>query len=696
MRKIYLSVGALSLFSLLTLNTRAQQIGPCSYDEHRNKLMQTDPEFAVREAKSLEFVKRFIENGGGHKDNQVYIVPIVIHVVHQYGAENISDEQILDQMRILNRDFRKLNADTSRVVNEFKALVGDARIEFRLATIDPDGNCTTGIERLVSKLTNDGGNNEARFNAWDYNKYFNIWVCKDLGGAAGYSVGYDVAMRSDYTGSIGTSGEYGSRALTHEVGHWASLPHVWGNTNPGTVCGDEGIDDTPITKGYLPGSVSCDAPQSQCNAGIIENHQNYMDYAYCQMMFTTGQVANMRARLNDPGAYHIRLWQSGNLAATGTDGTTDKYCAPKPDFYANKDVACVNTPVIFRDNSSVGFVSSRTWTFQDADITTSSALNPTVRFNSPGWKTVTLTVSNAQGEASKTNTKSIFVSNASVAETVPYLQTFADASVFGDKWIVKNYEENQTSFTQSTTAGFSDTKSAKMNGFNSPNGKTLKDGNGDVDAFLSPTFNLSGKEGWLMSFKISVATKSFSPNNMSETLKLEYSTNCGNNWINIKELSKAELSTVGYTSSNFTPSSAGQWKEVAIPLTSGTARDNIRFRFTYTSASTSNNLYLDDFRIAPASGIAEDLAKSAQVAVYPNPLTSASVLTYTMTGTADVNVLISDITGKTVATKTLGSQAPGDQSVELQPLTEKLKSGVYLLTLQLGKGTVTKKLIINQ
>jgi len=77
----------------------------------------------------------------------IFTIPIVFHILHYDGAENIADAQIYDAMDILNQDYRLLNSDTSQVIPEFKNLYADAGIEFKLATIDPFGNCTNGIVR---------------------------------------------------------------------------------------------------------------------------------------------------------------------------------------------------------------------------------------------------------------------------------------------------------------------------------------------------------------------------------------------------------------------------------------------------------------------------------------------------------------------------------------------------------------------
>ena len=212
----------------------------------------------------------------------------MFHIIHQYGTEDISDAQILDEVKILNRDYNRENADTVDVVDEFKHNIGKINITFRLATIDPWGNYTNGIDRIAS-LQTYVGNDGSKLNPWLRSKYLNVWVVKQMtNGVAGYAfypsavdgvngVKKDgVIILSEYIGSIGSSTVNTSRALTHEIGHYLNLPHTWGNTNdPGVSCGDDGIQDTPITKGH----TTCSLTDGDCFPNIIENVQNYMEYA---------------------------------------------------------------------------------------------------------------------------------------------------------------------------------------------------------------------------------------------------------------------------------------------------------------------------------------------------------------------------------------------------------------------------------
>lgn len=245
-------------------NTTVLAQGPykCGTTQMHKKMLAEHPELAQVESDYNALLTQQM-NSRDADSNHVYIIPIVFHVIHINGAENISDAQILDQVNILNRDFRKRNADTSAIIPPYQGVAKDMKIEFRLAQIDPNGNCTNGIDRIYSHKT-DNANDESKLNPWPRDKYLNVWVIKTMEsvGTAGYAY-YPSATASfgepvdgiiiihQYIGSIGTANVTNSRALTHEVGHWLNLPHTWGSTNdPEVGCGDEGVNDTPTTAGH--------------------------------------------------------------------------------------------------------------------------------------------------------------------------------------------------------------------------------------------------------------------------------------------------------------------------------------------------------------------------------------------------------------------------------------------------------------
>ena len=254
------------------------------------------------------------------RSNTVYKIPLVFHVLHNNGNENISDQQIHDAVDILNRDYRLQNSDANNVQSVFDGMPADIEIEFALATKAPNGQCFSGITRTISPLTESENNdnqiaaiiseNDVYNGQWAGNRYLNIFVCAYIGGAAGYtytpysnntSMYNGIRVLHDYVGSIGTSGSYSSRTLTHEVGHWLNLEHTWGpNNNPGNAssCSDDDyISDTPRCIGVSSCNLTsnyCDGDNNYWGFDIVDNVENYMDYSYCSKMFTSGQKNRMR------------------------------------------------------------------------------------------------------------------------------------------------------------------------------------------------------------------------------------------------------------------------------------------------------------------------------------------------------------------------------------------------------------------
>src|SRR5207344_2171906 len=99
----------------------------------------------IQEDQFRQFIYNWMETHQSEtREETIYVIPIVFHIIHDYGSENISDDQVRDAVRILNEDFRKMNADTSDIVDAFINVAGDSKIEFRLANKAPDGSCTNG------------------------------------------------------------------------------------------------------------------------------------------------------------------------------------------------------------------------------------------------------------------------------------------------------------------------------------------------------------------------------------------------------------------------------------------------------------------------------------------------------------------------------------------------------------------------
>lgn len=240
-------------------------------------------------------------------DNEVITIPVVIHVLYNDQSENISDAQILSQITALNNDYRKRNSDTVNTPQPFRAVAADMRIQFCLAKVDPQGRVTSGIIRKFTKTENFLADDAVKFSskggddAWDANRYLNIWVCNLLGRTLGYGVlpggpieRDGVVIKYSVFGTMGVLMEpyTKGRTATHEIGHWLGLRHLWGDEE----CGDDGIADTPPQE-----AANSHCPLfphlSFCSINSFgDMFMNFMDLTDdgCMNLFTSGQ--KMQAR----------------------------------------------------------------------------------------------------------------------------------------------------------------------------------------------------------------------------------------------------------------------------------------------------------------------------------------------------------------------------------------------------------------
>jgi hypothetical protein len=291
----------------------------------------------------------------------VVTIPVVVHVVHNPASpdENISKAQIDSQIDVLNQDYRATNPDRVGVPSVFTSPIADCEIEFTLAETDPNGNPTDGVTRTATDKTafvaeDDDVKSSATggTEGWPSDDYLNIWVCGDLrDGSNNQILGYaqfpggppetdGVVIANTCFGTTGTARDpfHLGRTATHEVGHWLSLRHIWGDDGGGCG-GDDLVDDTPNQARQNFGKPTF--PHVTCNNGPNgDMFMNYMDYTddAAMFMFTTGQATRMSACLDGPRASFLVAAGStrGEVlapelvgAAVGGNGVAEA-AAPKP------------------------------------------------------------------------------------------------------------------------------------------------------------------------------------------------------------------------------------------------------------------------------------------------------------------------------------------------------------------------------
>ena len=327
----------LSICSLLLLagDLSAQQRS-CGANELLARQLMEDPFMQQRMDDIERQTEQFIEAGGA-QDRVVVTIPVVVHVVYYNSAQNISDARIMSQLQVLNDDFRRLNADAPNTPAVFQGIAADCEVNFCLATQDPGGNATTGIQRRQTSVNGFSYSNDAvkfyssgGLDVWDRDKYLNIWVCDLSGGLLGYAQFPGGPANTDgvvcdyaYFGTTGATPPFDKgRTATHEVGHWLNCYHIWGDD--GTSCnGTDQVSDTPNQADEHYGCPTF--PQVSCNNGPNgDMFMNYMDYTddACMNAFTTGQKNRMQALFSGGGARVALLSSPGcQPPAGGSCGT---------------------------------------------------------------------------------------------------------------------------------------------------------------------------------------------------------------------------------------------------------------------------------------------------------------------------------------------------------------------------------------
>ena len=621
-----------------------------------------------------------------------YTIPVVFHVLHVNGYENISDAQIQDQMAIFNRDFNLQNADTSLVIAPLKNAIGDAKITFELAKRDPNGNCTSGINRYFdTKTTSWEGDFQDYIYSWDPTMYLNIYVVKNISfGAAGYtyypgSFGPGdpmdgIVILYSYVGSIEAGNTTRSRALTHEIGHWLNLQHTWGNSNnPNVACGDDQVGDTPDTKGYT--SCSSLIGSQICNPGISENYQNYMDYSYCCVMFTKQQCTRMTNALNSSAGARNNLSSSANLAATGI--TPAAVCAPAALFKSDKQIICLGQTINYTDLSNISTPNNWSWLFEGGTPNTSNAQNPSVTYNTPGTYSVQLISSNTAGSSTpEIKTGYITVLAAPISSSL--VEGFETSTLPNSTWMLRNVSTTNTNWQQTNTAFASGSNSAFVSETAAPSST--------IDIY-SPTYDFSSMPYNALTFKWAGAERD-QLSASGDVFSLFFSTNCGATWI--PRFSKTIKSTVagvsGVVNGNFVPTS-NQFQQEVITIGTLSTATSVLFRFRLVTEMTySNNFYLDDINLTTITSINEQFNHALNLSVFPNPSNDQVSVVFYLIEDKFVEITLHDVLGKTV--KTIHKQAftNGNHSISI-PVND-ISKGIYFVKVNMNNIITTQKIIV--
>ena len=656
-------------------------------------------------------------------NNSNYVIPVVVHVVHNNGPEKISAEQIKSQFPSLFNDFRRVPGTPG-----YGGYGVDTKIEFSLATKDPNGNPTDGIVYVQNAtLTDlDRATEETALKTlskWDPTKYLNIWLVKsiDKGSPQGTILGYatfpnlsnstndGIVIRSDCFGNanyypqgtyFSTSERYG-RTPTHEIGHWLSLFHTFQSGCGSTNCSASGdfCCDTPPTKNNNFGTPKKQNTCGNDNPDKIDDVRFYMDYVDNTYMnkFSQCQANRMIATLNNPTySRRVNLWKDTNQQATGTG----KYKKPVANFWSNTQNTVVGAPVTFIDYSA-GQPNSYSWTFTNGStVLNASGSIVDVTFPDTGWYNVSLVVQNLADTASITKNNFIYVGNVSTA-TLPIVEDFESNTFPPNGWNVVNKDISANGFNGVTwgrtnltgSGGFGSSKRAARMIFN--NYSDI----GQEDELWSAVYNTTNFNGFLkLDFSVAYVPFDYQapPGEISvqinDTLTVWVSQDAGNTWTRVYYKGGDDLATDVPSDQQVNFYTATQWRRETIDLTPYANSDKLRIKFMTINAF-GQSLCVDDIMLYDnTTQKTPILLTDSDFQVIPNPNNGQALLNIKLLQSADFHASIYDVQGKLVYEFPNQNLPAGHHQI---PFQINVPNGIYFINANIGGQIISRKIIIN-
>ena len=643
--QIKLFSGLLILAFLLTFPLKLWSC--CATDDLEQQLIKENPEISEKKEYYNEQALNFTsEHGDFNKGAQPdYIIPVVFHVIHDEGEGNISNGQIRSAMTQLNEDFRLENEDADNIISEFEDIAADTRVEFRLATKDPDGNSTNGINRINSELTNNpgpGGSAIMDMALWDYQSYLNIYVVNEIpAGGGGTVLGFatlpwmasssrdGIFIRHDYLGNTGTAQGNTNRTFTHELGHYLGLLHTFqsdGCPSEGSDCSSEKdqVCDTPFSESAHFG---CNTARETC--GSLDNIQNHMDYSDCRVMFTEGQRDRMEFFLNNSSSrYPLHTQQ--NLDETGAG-------IPISDFEVMDRIICVDKEINFESRAlnMYGDNLDYSWTITGEETINSTQQNPSVIFSEPGQYDVELIVSNEKGSDTIKKENFLFVSAQASEINAHYEERFNSPDFWEEGWRQLSTISN-IQWEHTDEAGVSGNGALFLNNF-------VSSSQSETHSVIVPGINIEGLENPEIKFDYAY---NLSASNSNDRLSVRVSTNCGDVWRTVEQITARDLQTASEFSDEAFYPDEDEWVNLTVSIEDFVDAENIWVQLRFISGIGGNNIFIDNFMVTdPVFASNQDMQQKEDLTVFPNPFSDEITLrTGDFSGEAELNII--SLTGK--------------------------------------------------
>jgi PKD repeat protein len=670
------------LFAFIYSNAQ-NNIEPCYFDQYQRQ-HKTE---IINSEKIISNEIRKVSSYKTPLNSSVKVIPVVVHVIHNGGVENISDAQIQSQIDVLNEDYRKIagtNGDGSGV---------DTEVEFCLAKLTPDGKCTNGIVRIQSTLTNHLTYQRTQLknlSYWDNTRYLNMYVVKTINGNSGIA-GYSsfpggppdedgIVVLYNYFGKTGTvAAASNGRTCSHELGHWFGLYHTFNGGCGTDTCADgDFVCDTPPAANP---NFGCPTINSCSNdfPDVNDQIQNYLDYSddACKSMFTAGQKTRMTATLN---TLRTVIWSPSNITATGCDsGYVSSACNVIADFTSNSQNICVSNPVLFT-NKSLNNPTTFQWYFTGGTPSTSTLRNPTISYNTVGTYPVKLISYGALGVDSIEMISYINVTTPPTGQALPFFEGF-ETNLFPPNGITIDNADAGITWERDTIAvQYAGMGSAKINNLINTN-------YGQSDAMILPRFDFTTAGGVpYLNFKWAYAR---SDANYSDELIVLVSKDCGVNWAQVFYKTGSTMTTGATLTTPYVPSISTVWKTANINLNTYITYSNVLIKIVNVTDG-GNNLYIDNINLgASTTGINETTNQISDLNIFPNPAKDRITISLNnFDNNKPILVRIIDILGKEVFYSTYTNS-----KISLNVVS--WSKGMYTINVTQDQKVIHKKIIVD-
>ena len=622
-------IGAGILCSVFGTEAKAQRT--CGTDAYEAQMIADNPKYRVIKNQIWAETQQWIQNNLNSQTSKkaVITVPVVVHVIYNTGAQNISDAQVLSQIDVLNEDYRRTNADASNTPSAFTGVAADCEIEFCLAQQDPSGNASNGITRTSTSNTSfpfgDAmkQNSQGGKDGWPRADYLNIWVCNLGGGLLGFATPPGgiawrdgVVIKYNYFGRVGTvSAPFDEgRTATHEIGHWLNLDHTFNGGCAGTSssnCASAGdfICDTPPTS--TPNYFCPSNTQNSCTETPTDQndmHMNFMDYTNdaCMNLFTAGQKNVMIAALDgirlsiqssigcvNPAGFALDAGISLIITPTGSPCNTSVTPVVRIQNYGTTTltIATINYDVDSGANNTYSWTGSlATNATEDVTLPTITVSSGSHTFNSSTSNPNSATDMNTGNDA----TSQAFTITAGSGAPLPFTEGFEGVTFPPTGWVLNNPNANVTWSRVTTASGFGNSSACMQMDFYSG----AENIQGQSDYLYTVDIDLSNATSpTLMDFNLAYTRYDSA---YYDSLYIFGSIDCGVTWQQIYKNGDSGMQTAPDDTVPFTPTSA-QWTTESINLDAYNGSNGFQLQF-HAKSYWGNNLYIDDINIYTTAG----------------------------------------------------------------------------------------------